>query len=543
MLKMISSSVFIENGKPRPPIKFKKGLNSVIGIGSNSNSIGKSTFLMIIDYCFGGEDYVNKEQDTISNIGHHAIYFEFEFEGVTYKFERETGSPNTVFRFDAAGKKIPIHLVDYRTWLASKYELDKLGLTFRQAISRFFRVYNRGTHNELRPLNATVREDDKSGILSMLKLFEMVSDLDSLLKTLDDLKENQITFKNLKKLNVGNITATKNELQQNEKIIYELKSELEDLKQDNELGALDIEIVELAEKNELIVTRKRLRKEKRNLEIQKASIHLDKELAPIMLARNIEKLKSFFPNVEFVELEKIEKFHKDIRNIISSDVRDNNNDIDDLIFIIDIELERINEKLKGMKNTPSIPNRVIRRYSALEAEIKRLLESNENHLKQEENKIKLKEQEEIVKNLTASKTNQLETHINHNMSLINSQYFPGTNSPQLAINGLNSYQFYIPGDTGTGSRYRSVITFDMTILKKTKLPAIAHDSVMIVNIDEEKRNSIFDLYANEKEKQIFIAYDINNILNKDTVNLLSENSILKLSEGGMALFGRQWNVL
>jgi hypothetical protein len=66
---------------------------------------------------------------------------------------------------------------------------------------------------------------------------------------------------------------------------------------------------------------------------------------------------------------------------------------------------------------------------------------------------------------------------------------------------------------------------------------------MIVNIDEEKRNSIFDLYANEKEKQIFIAYDINNILNKDTVNLLSENSILKLSEGGMALFGRQWNVL
>jgi len=447
-----------------------------------------------------------------------------------------------VFKYDDLGNKISVHLVDFRNWLASKYKLDGLGLTFRQAVSRFFRIYNRGTHNELRPLNATVREDDKSGILSMLKLFNMVSDLESLLNNLDSLRQNQITFDNLKKLNVGNITATKNELLQNEQTIKELHNELEDLKKDNELGALDIEIVELEEKNDLIVTRKRLRKEKRNLEIQKASIELDKELSPILLARNIEKLKGFFPNVEFTELEKIEKFHKDIRAIISSDVRDNNKDIDDLIFIIDTELERINEKLKDMRNTPSIPNAVIRRYSTLEAEIKRLSESNENHLKQEENKIKLKEQEEVVKKLTATKTEQLENLINQGLFAINNQYFFGTNSPKLLINGLNSYQFFIPGDTGTGSRYRSVITFDMVILKQTKLPAIAHDSVMIVNIDEEKKNALFDLYLSETNKQIFMAYDLSNITDNNTKKVLIETLVLELAQGSSALFGKQWSI-
>lgn len=53
----------------QPRIQFYPGLNTVLGDGSGSNSIGKSTFLMIIDFVFGGNDYVNKSTDVQRNIG------------------------------------------------------------------------------------------------------------------------------------------------------------------------------------------------------------------------------------------------------------------------------------------------------------------------------------------------------------------------------------------------------------------------------------------------------------------------------------------
>ncbi len=69
MLVEIKSDKFIENEKIRPPITFNPGLNTVLGNNKGSNSIGKSTFLMILDFVFGGEDYINKSVDVQKNIG------------------------------------------------------------------------------------------------------------------------------------------------------------------------------------------------------------------------------------------------------------------------------------------------------------------------------------------------------------------------------------------------------------------------------------------------------------------------------------------
>lgn len=62
MLKMMKSDSFIEKGGKRKPIYFHKGLNVVMGNDTGANSIGKSTFLMIIDFIFGGEDYIKKSK-------------------------------------------------------------------------------------------------------------------------------------------------------------------------------------------------------------------------------------------------------------------------------------------------------------------------------------------------------------------------------------------------------------------------------------------------------------------------------------------------
>lgn len=58
MLHEIQSNTFILNNTIRPKVVFNDGLNIVNGTDTGTNSIGKSTFLMAIDFCFGGKDYV-----------------------------------------------------------------------------------------------------------------------------------------------------------------------------------------------------------------------------------------------------------------------------------------------------------------------------------------------------------------------------------------------------------------------------------------------------------------------------------------------------
>lgn len=85
---------------PEKTILFKKGLNIVLGVDGDTNSIGKSTALLIIDFCFGGNTYP-KQEDVIANVGHHVIYFTFRFDGTDYTFGRGTENPESYWECDA----------------------------------------------------------------------------------------------------------------------------------------------------------------------------------------------------------------------------------------------------------------------------------------------------------------------------------------------------------------------------------------------------------------------------------------------------------
>ena len=79
MLVEVRCDKFVSNGKARGPIRFHAGLNAVLGDDNGSNSIGKSTFLMILDFVFGGSDYVKKCVDVQENVKEHTICFAFDF--------------------------------------------------------------------------------------------------------------------------------------------------------------------------------------------------------------------------------------------------------------------------------------------------------------------------------------------------------------------------------------------------------------------------------------------------------------------------------
>ena len=96
MLKRITCEKF-----KMQPLEFRKGLNVVLGSSGGSNAIGKSTFLLILDFAFGGDDYTKTAKDVFECVGHHQINIEFDFGGHPYYFFRATNRPNAINRCDS----------------------------------------------------------------------------------------------------------------------------------------------------------------------------------------------------------------------------------------------------------------------------------------------------------------------------------------------------------------------------------------------------------------------------------------------------------
>ena len=57
-------------------ISFHKGLNVVLGDENATNSIGKSSLLIVIDFAFGGNS-LSERKDIIDELGHHDYYISF----------------------------------------------------------------------------------------------------------------------------------------------------------------------------------------------------------------------------------------------------------------------------------------------------------------------------------------------------------------------------------------------------------------------------------------------------------------------------------
>ena len=114
------------------------------------------------------------------------------------------------------------------------------------------------------------------------------------------------------------------------------------------------------------------------------------------------------------------------------------------------------------------------------------------------------------------------------------------NYPVIKITAADSYSFDTPRNTGTGTNYKGMFFYDLSILQLTNLPAIAHDSLLFPYISDRNICRLLQLYAQETTKQIFIAFDHDDNYGKETNKLLREHMVLKLDAEKEALFDKQW---
>lgn len=544
MLVEIMCSEFRDHGKPRGRIRIRAGLNTVLGSESGSNSIGKSTFLMVLDFIFGGSDYVDKLTDVQTEVGVHTINFAFRFKEEIYYFARSTGDYNIVVGCDSNYRPLPngsMPLNDYMEFLQRNYGLDLPGLSLRNAVGRFIRVYKRETLDEEHPLHQAKQETAKYAIEGLLKIVDLYSGIAEQSKITKEAKEKHDIFKKAQKFQYIPFVTKKSEYDRNEERIRELASQAEELAHRSSNGLLDLDSMQAERLSILHSNLSNFKRQRAKIISQLRAIRADKELGKKSFKRNFEDLQRFFPEVNLQRIESIEGFHKQLAGILKDEFSEMEENFQATLMLIEPEMKAIENNILETGASTNLTVAVLEHYAAIDKELKTLRAANDNFEKTKELSDTAKVYEETLNNLVREQIARMQQAINSEMFKINHEIYNGRKTaPSLTISDASHYNFFTPRDGGTGSQYKGLVVFDLAMLDLTPLPLLVHDSVMLKHIEDDAIEKILQLYS-RTPKQAFIALDKEGSYTAEAQKIMNDTKILQLTAGEGALFGRTWN--
>lgn len=211
-----------DNGDVIRHIKFFKGLNLIVGISNKdgtSNSLGKTTLVRCLNYCFGGkieEFYTDNENKKIENtvVKDFLISNLLKFE-LTLGNNLETDSISDIkisrqIAINSKTSKIDsIDSINGETYsLESFHEVLKQKLfslkepkpTFRQLIPKFVRNKDYEVSNILKYLHASTSIIDYTTIWLFLFGFENIEKINTKLSLANELKKISENYKALKSI-------------------------------------------------------------------------------------------------------------------------------------------------------------------------------------------------------------------------------------------------------------------------------------------------------------------------------------------------------
>ncbi len=535
MLNNIICEKFIEK-----EVIFHLGLNSVIGDNIGSNSIGKSTFLMIIDFVFGGKDYVLKSTDVQRNVGNHIIKFSFEFDNKKFYFLRDTDELETVSVCDDNYDIIEnIALDKYNDFLKEKYEIKIKDLSFRDTVGRYSRIYGKENLNEKRPLDIVRNESAGNPTRAALKLFDLyneIKELEELAKRKRD--EHAIFMKAQKYSYIPNVN--KREKNKNEKKIQELMTKKEDIVNELDHGLVDIESAKTDEvlylKSQLSLVKRKISK----LNIQQKKLQASNLGNSLMNEDDRDELKRLFPEIDIRTIEEIESFHKDIQIVLKDEINEELANVNMIMAVAYQEKDELENSIKSISDSYNLSEIILFKYAELQNEIEKLERENKGY----DNSISLKTAKTDAENrrdkMKREQLDQLERKLNSKMKFFNDIIYNKKKKPPVIKFDKNNYLFETVDDTGTGTSYKSMVIFDLAVLRLTPLPILIHDSVLLKQIEDFAVERILEIYQ-ESKKQIFIAFDKIEAYTQKSQTILRESKVLELGPNGKELYGVSWN--
>lgn len=541
MLKEIRCDKFISNSVIREPIRFHSGLNTVLGSSSGSNSIGKSTFLMIIDFAFGGNDYADKTSDVLPNVGPHTIQFCFEFDRQLYYFSRSPITKSEVSRCDSNYKETETITLDiFRKFLHEKYQIKSKNQSFRGAVGNYFRIYLRECCDEGHPLKSSDRAPDRDGILELIKLFDKYDAISSFIKEQKEAKERESTFKNAISYNQISAPGTKGEYTANAKEIEKLSEEIEELAEKSNAGLMDVDSVVAKRIADIKGILSRLRRQRTRIKAQLSSLS-EERYTKKRTESNFSELLHYFPNTDTKTLGEVEKFHAGLTAALAFELKEKKKELKELLTITENEIGKQENELRSVSSIADVSRAILDSYANAVQQYNNLKDANRHYDERQQLRQKVTDTGEQIAKIFKSELSVIALTLNTLMDEYNRMiYHEDRSAPTIDIKDESHYTFDTPNDRGTGSRYKGLILFDLAVLKLTALPAVAHDSFMLKQIEDIVLEKLFEMYS-KTDKQVFIAMDKETSYTERAYEILNNSVVLRLSPDGNELFGRSWN--
>ena len=523
-------------------ILFKSGLNTVLGSAGGSNAIGKSTFLWIIDYAFGGEIYYSLSDDIKKEIGPHIIYFTFQFEEQPHYFYRSTDDPKNVYRCDRDHHFITkLTLDEFRSFLFQEYKVRLPALTFSEITERYFRIYGRENTLEKYPLLVKPREQDEKAVDFLMKLFDHHKIL-AAIKSMEE--ELGIKSSQLKSRQRQQVDTEKIEM--NQKTIESLKNRLQKLMKNSEETQLAMFGFDTRAFEQITSVQKELNifiRNRNRLQSQLNAIKSNIADSNPEIASEFDSLVRFFPNTDIKAFAEIEHFHKKIRKILGEEMTQEIDRLQPLIDQCDKEIKRLHQKIEESGLAKEMSERVLSQCVNVSKSIDRLEEETNELLHQKKLQEARAEAELKLAKLLQQQNEKLEdiqNAINLRMEIINGEVTEQQETaPRLQITHQKGIIFETPGNTSEGTAFKSLVVYDLSVLELRPIPALIHDSNILKRIEDTHLEHILERYQ-DSGRQIFIAFDKADSTAKKARKILEATAILRLSDKN-ELFGRSWS--
>ena len=520
-------------------IHFHPGLNVVLGDKNATNSIGKSTALMIIDFVFGGDSFLEFNGDAIAALGHHFYEFSFTFDNSIARFRRDTQNPEIVFRCD--GEYQPLEEIGLRSftgWLKDRYLSEGHDITFRAMVGLFSRVWPKSNVTNVRhPLHAVANQGAADCITNLIKIFNRYDRIEE--------ASTAASKKDAEKKALGNAfkyfiveKISRSQYSKNVVELSDIQTEVDEIKTDIAKFALNIrevidrDLLDLKNQKDELLSKKltlqaSLQRTQRNLKENK-----------FIRSEQFESLRDFFPTVNSERIANIELFHSSLASVLKKELQDTQKSLLAQLETIDTVMsdidERISDRLKNYDN----PVALIERVSSLSEKWNKLKRENEYYTKRENIDLDLSSLKEALSNIKTLVLGEIQSSINQEINkVVDDIYGKGSKSPELTLHETN-YSYRIVDDTGTGKAYSNLVIFDLSIFDLTDLPILIHDSPLFKNVEN---NTVARFIAEYERfsKQSFIALDEIEKYGPVAASKLQALSVLNLDNANV-LYVKDW---
>lgn len=527
---------------PVKKIVFHEGLNVIVGDVDAANSIGKSSALLMIDFALGGESYYSKRNDIISHVQAHDVMIHFVFDGVDYHFKRNTVSPSVVCRCDA-NYHITETLSDtnYQALLLSLYKIPSKFLTFRQIIGQFSRIYNVGNCDEKDPLNPGYPHNSEDRVKFLMKLFNQYAKIAEQDAIKENAKKKLDAYNLAVRLKLIPVFSNKTEYNENEKKIGELNKEMESIKSQIEYKTMNLTSEQLARISFLKSKLARVQNEKSlSLSLVERLKENVSDTSGELGEQDMARIKELFPTAELKQLEEVNVFHARMAAILKEEINRHIVREEKKLERIKREEAEIIDKITKVAAETNPEHLALDRLVETKQSIDQLISGKDSYDTRDGLRKDKKIQDVLYIKITEKVLADLQQQINNEMARLNSLILGSGKKPPMIILKQNKYNVFCEDDEGTGTGFRKLITFDLSVLNQTTLPLLIHDSLLFKNIEDDAVTGIIRQYATENQKQIIISLDKVPHYSEEVQRIVKTKKVLELSKDN-TFYGVKWN--